>query len=473
MNYIQWLLGVSIPFPNLTSVNSRPTSPVNDQYNCIAWAASDADQWWWPDPLNLRYWPPGIPRVVTISAFETAYGLLGYSERSNPNLDPALDKVAIFADVSGIPTHAARQLPDGWWASKLGENIDIEHELSAIEGPGYGRVSVVLARPAPVDPNMPTCHMPHPQFDRSRLIVKPLAERVHDLTLECLLPLDSPADFDHPSIPILAERLKAAKDAGAARILMMGGHVLRAGTQRHLIDLMERGLISLIAMNGAGPIHDWEFALIGASTESVAKYVRTGEFGLWHETGAMNDAINVRDGLGLGEAIGKAIHEGHFPHKEISVLAAAYRLGVPVTVHIGIGYDILHEHPNADGAALGAASYTDFLIFAEHVRNLEKGVVLSFGTAVMGPEIYLKALAMARNVAHQEGKRIADFTTAVFDLIPLGDDYHTQAPKTDPRYYYRPWKTILVRTVADGGESFYVAGDHRQTLPALWRAAVD
>ena len=314
--------------------------------------------------------------------------------------------------------------------------------------------------------------MPHAQFDRSRLIVKPLAERVHDLTLDCLLALDSPADFDHPSIPILAQRLKAAKDAGAARILMMGGHVLRAGTQRHLIDLMERGLVSLIAMNGAGPIHDWEFALIGASTESVAKYVRTGEFGLWHETGAMNDAINLRDGLGLGEAIGKAIHEGHFPHKAISVLAAAYRLGIPVTVHIGIGYDILHEHPNADGAALGATSYTDFLIFAEQVRNLEKGVVLSFGTAVMGPEIYLKALAMARNVAHQEGKRIADFTTAVFDLIPLGDDYHTQAPKTDPRYYYRPWKTILVRTVADGGESYYVAGDHRQTLPALRRAAV-
>ena len=316
--------------------------------------------------------------------------------------------------------------------------------------------------------------MPHPQFDRSRLIVKPLAERVHDLALDCLLPLDFPADFAHPSIPILAERLKAAKGVGAARILMMGAHVLRAGTQRHLIDLMERGLISLIAMNGAGPIHDWEFALIGASTESVAKYVRTGEFGLWRETGAMNDTINAgaNAGLGLGEAIGRAIHEGDFPHKNISVLAAAYRLGVPVTVHIGIGYDILHEHPNADGAALGQASYADFLIFAEHVRNLERGVVLSFGTAVMGPEIYLKALAMARNVAHQEGKRIANFTTAVFDLIPLGDDYHTQAPKTDPRYYYRPWKTILVRTVADGGASFYIPGDHRQTVPALRRAAL-
>ena len=121
----------------------------------------------------------------------------------------------------------------------------------------------------------------------------------------------------------------------------------------------------------------------------------------------------------------------------------------------------------ADGAALGQASYTDFLVFAEHVRRLEGGVVLNFGTAVMGPEVYLKTLAMARNVAHQDGGRIAKFTTAVFDLIPLDDDYHRQAPKTDPRYYYRPWKTILVRTVADGGESFYVQGDHRQTVPAV------
>ena len=316
--------------------------------------------------------------------------------------------------------------------------------------------------------------MPHPQFNRSQLVVKPLAERVHDLTLDVFLPLSSPVEFSHPSVPIIGQRMVAAKSRGAANILMMGAHVLRAGVQRHLIDLMDRGLISLIAMNGAGPIHDWEFALIGASTESVAKYVRTGEFGLWTETGRMNDAIaaGVRDGLGFGESIGKAIHDGPFPHKECSVLAAAYRRGIPVTVHIGIGYDIIHQHPNASGAALGQASYTDFLIFVEQVRNLEGGVVLNFGTAVMGPEVYLKALAMARNVAHQHGKQITKFTTAVFDLIPLDDDYHRQAPKTDPRYYYRPWKTILVRTVADGGESYYVQGDHRQTVPALLQAAI-
>jgi hypothetical protein len=154
-------------------------------------------------------------------------------------------------------------------------------------------------------------------------------------------------------------------------------------------------------------------------------------------------------------------------------LAAGVRLGVPVTVHIGIGYDIIHEHPNCDGAALGQTSYQDFLIFTESVTKLEGGVLLNFGSAVMGPEVYLKALAMARNVAHQEGRVIRHFTTGVFDLIPLEGDTRHQAPREDPRYYYRPWKTILVRTVADGGESFYIAGDHRITVPHLRRAALD
>jgi hypothetical protein len=254
----------------------------------------------------------------------------------------------------------------------------------------------------------------------------------------------------------------------------MGAHVLRAGVSRFLIDFMQRKLITHIAMNGAGPIHDWEFALIGATTESVARYVSSGEFGLWRETGAMNDAIRAGAaiGLGLGESIGRAILDGNFPHKDVSVLANAVRLGVPVTVHVGVGYDIIHEHPNCDGAALGAASYRDFLIFTESITKLEGGVALNFGSAVMGPEVYLKALAMARNVAHQEGRSIRQFTTAVFDLIPLEGDTKAEAPKTDPRYYYRPWKTILVRTVADGGESFYIQGDHRMTIPRLWDAAL-
>jgi hypothetical protein len=317
--------------------------------------------------------------------------------------------------------------------------------------------------------------MPYPSFDRSRLKIRPLAEREHDLDLSVILPLDAPLPpYENAAIPLLGKRLAAARRNGRARILLMGAHVLRAGVSRYLIDFMERGLITHIGMNGAGPIHDWEFALIGATTESVARYIRTGEFGLWQETGRMNDVIRsgASAGLGLGEALGRAILDGPFPHKDVSVLAAAVRLGVPVTVHVGVGYDILHEHPNCDGAALGATSYRDFLILTESVTRLEGGVMLNFGSAVMGPEVYLKALSMARNVAHQEGRVIKDFTTAVFDLVPIDGDTRKQAPKTDPRYYYRPWKTILVRTVADGGESFYLQGDHRVTVPHVYHAAV-
>jgi hypothetical protein len=257
--------------------------------------------------------------------------------------------------------------------------------------------------------------------------------------------------------------------------MLMGAHVIKAGVQRQLIDLMERSLITHVGMNGAGPIHDYEMARIGATTESVARYIRSGEFGLWRETGEINDIVQrgAAAGMGLGEAIGRAIFEGDFPYKETSVLAAGVRLGVPVTVHIGIGYDIIHEHPNFDPAAFGVASYRDFLTVCATVERLEGGVFLCYGSAVMGPEVYLKALAMARNVAHQQDRRIAAFTTAVFDLLPIAGDIHEEAPKTHPQYYYRPWKTVLVRTVADGGESLYIQGDHRQTLPHLRQAALE
>jgi hypothetical protein len=237
---------------------------------------------------------------------------------------------------------------------------------------------------------------------------------------------------------------------------------------------MERGLVTHIGMNGAGPIHDYELARIGATCESVARYIRSGEFGLWRETGEMNDivAAGVQQGMGLGESLGQHILDSDYPHKQLSILAAGARLGVPVTAHIGIGYDILHEHPNFDPASFGTASYRDFLAVCATVDRLEGGVFLCMGSAVMGPEVYLKALAMARNVAHQEGRQIAHFTTAAFDLIPISGEWQSEAPKSNAQYYYRPWKTILVRTVADGGESFYVCGDHRQTVPYLRQAAI-
>ena len=253
---------------------------------------------------------------------------------------------------------------------------------------------------------------------------------------------------------------------------MIGGHVIRSGVQRYIIDLMDKGFISCVAMNGSCVIHDYEFALIGKTTESVTEYIKDGRFGLWKETGRINDVVSdaYRNQMGIGEAVGREIQEGEFPHKEISVLAAGYRTGVPITVHVGIGYDIVHEHPNCDGAAWGATSYTDFLRFAGVVEGLEGGVVMNFGSAVMAPEVYLKALSMARNRARQEKRQIRRFASLVCDLRPLPEHYRFEAPKTDPDYFFRPWKTQLVRTVADGGESYYVQGAHSRTIPALWNA---
>jgi hypothetical protein len=313
-------------------------------------------------------------------------------------------------------------------------------------------------------------------FDRSRLLVKPLAERVNDLQLDHWLGLDDPTpEFQHADLSKVAARLIGAQSSGAARVMMIGAHVIRAGVNRHVIDLMERGFIDHIAMNGAGAIHDFELARQGATTESVGRYIRSGEFGLWRETGELNDWTleAERLALGLGENIGRRILGSSYPHRDLSILAAAYRLSVPATVHVSIGYDIVYEHPNCDGAAYGAASYRDFLIFTHTLERLEGGGVLSFGSAIMAPEVYLKALAMVRNVANQRRNAIQHFMTAVFDICPIQGDYRQELAKSDPGYFFRPHKTMLVRTVADGGESFYFQGDHRATVPALRRALLE
>ena len=309
------------------------------------------------------------------------------------------------------------------------------------------------------------------EFDRSRLELRPLASRAHDLDLGCLLPL-APAAAVQPGLKAVAGRIGQARESGAAVVMMMGAHVLRSGVQRFIIDLMERGLITCLALNGAGMIHDYELALIGATTESVARYIKDGSFGMWRETGELNKIAGraQRDRMGLGEAVGRAILEGGLPFADISVLAAAHRLGVPATVHVHLGCDIIHQHPNCDGAAIGAVTYRDFLRFAACLENLEGGVVMSFGSAVMGPEIYLKALSMVRNLARQEGRGVSRFTTLVCDLHDLEGDPGLEAPRSHPQYYFRPWKTMLVRTVADGGESHYVRGKHSDTVPQLWTA---
>ena len=315
--------------------------------------------------------------------------------------------------------------------------------------------------------------MKFPLFDRATLDIKPLAEREHDLDLSIITNLNSTRVPDiNKGIQEIAKRIIHAKENNSTIILMFGAHVIRSGVQNYLIDLMERGYISCISTNGASIIHDFEFALIGATTENVAQYIKQGQFGLWKETAQLNDIINQAytkdDSIGMGEAVGGYIQESDLPYKSISILAAASRLDIPVTVHVGMGYDIIHEHPNCGGAATGTLSYNDFLKFVSIVQNLENGVVMNFGSAVTGPEVFLKALSMARNVAHRQGKKIDNFTTLVCDLIKLPKDIQKEPSVDDPAYYFRPWKTLLIRTKADGGESFYVRGKHAQTIPILW-----
>ena len=179
----------------------------------------------------------------------------------------------------------------------------------------------------------------------------------------------------------------------------------------------------------------------------------------------------ITDKIGFGEAIGRFIQDGEdgvkFPHREISMFAAAYRLGIPMTVHKGIGYDIIDQHPAADYAAMGYTTGEDFLRFSHSVSKLEEGVFLNLGSAVMGPEVYLKSLSMARNIAAQRGEEIRRFTTANFDLIEFSD-FREEGSPTDAHYYHRPKKTILVRTVKDGGESYHISGDFDRTVPKLY-----
>jgi hypothetical protein len=310
------------------------------------------------------------------------------------------------------------------------------------------------------------------RFDRRRLELRPLALRGHDLAWSDCQPLRPPAQpFGDPELPKLVEHLLAARCQGRPVVLMLGAHPVKLGLSRFLIDLVDRRLVTHLATNGAGLIHDFELALAGGTSEDVARWIRVGQFGLWRETGRLKDLARqaaARD-EGFGEAAGRVVEEEGFPHRDLSLAAAAWRGGIPFTCHIGIGSDTLHGLPNCDGAALGKAALTDFLIFARAIQELEGGAFLNVGSAVTGPEVFLKALSMARNVARREGAQIRDFTTAVFDLVPLPAGYRDgPPPKDDPMYYYRPWKTLLVRTVAGGGRSYYLCGDHRQSLPTLW-----
>ena len=250
----------------------------------------------------------------------------------------------------------------------------------------------------------------------------------------------------------LVKEVIAAANNKKQVIVQIGAHVLRTGNSPLLIDLMRRGVITHLAMNGASAIHDFEFALLGETAESVAENIENGTFGMWEETGAMmNRAIN-RSRDGFGRAIGRMIVKEKLPHKECSVLAAAYELQVPATVHVAIGTDIIHQHPLCDGAATGRATYHDFKIYTDSIAHLADGCFLNFGSAVIGPEVFLKAISIARNL----GYPVHPITTANFDCRQGITDY-----------YYRPSKNIVERPVSLGGTGYNFRVDHRVSIPSL------
>ena len=237
-------------------------------------------------------------------------------------------------------------------------------------------------------------------------------------------------------------------------IVMMGGHVIKCGLSPLLIDLAKRGVITGFAFNGASSIHDFEIALIGETSEDVSAYIQTGQFGMWEETGRlMNEAIQraADTDIGMGEALGKQLVEMNAPYNAYSLLAAGVQHDVPITVHVAIGTDIIHQHPSANGAAIGAASFTDFRLLTTLVTDLEGGgVVLNLGSAVILPEVFLKAVTIARNLGHT----VSHFTTANFDM----------------NQQYRPVENVVKRPTEMGGKGYTFTGHHELMIPLLVQA---
>ena len=244
------------------------------------------------------------------------------------------------------------------------------------------------------------------------------------------------------------ERVAAAVTGGRTILFGIGAHVIKVGLNPLLIDMMEAGYITALAMNGACIVHDVELALAGKTSEDVDAVLGDGSFGAARETGQfVNDALRGRTkDKGFGEILGQNILQTA-PYSDFSLLANAYRLHLPVTVHVAIGTDIVHLHPSTQGAAIGEASYYDFQLFCRLVSNLEGGAYVNIGSAVLLPEVFLKALTLVRNLGH----KVSRFTTANFDFIRQ----------------YRALTNVVCRPVAEGGRGFHFTGHHEIMIPLL------
>lgn len=310
---------------------------------------------------------------------------------------------------------------------------------------------------------------PYEEFDLSGVRTYPLASRPSKARIE---------DFAHPvapgtsfrawldSLPAIlgardlrrvAHAIAGARARGAGIIWGVGAHVIKTGVSPILIDLMKRGYVSALAMNGAGIIHDFEIALAGATSEDVDEALGPGRFGMADETGrVLNQIIReaAQAGRGLGQAVGAFLDNDQVRHADVSLAAAAHRLGIPLTVHVAIGTDIIHMHPEASGAAIGEVSLRDFRYFTSCVARLEGGVYLNCGSAVVLPEVFLKAVALSRNT----GLLLDNLTTVNIDFLPM----------------YRPATNVVNRPVAGTkGTGISLVGHHEVLIPLLAAAVLE
>jgi hypothetical protein len=364
--------------------------------------------------------------------------------------------------------------------------------------------------------------MPYQKFDRNLLDVKKLNDRKNKIFIEkSHVPVtQQPAAFSESENELIkktAGRIRLARERNRAVILTFGAHTIKNGMSPTLIELMEQGWVTHLATNGAGIIHDWEFAYQGQSSEDVRENVNLGQFGIWDKTGFyINLALiaGAWEGLGYGESVGKMISlEGlelpeisylenevirliksdpdraaaaadfagsikkfslmpgfmsiPHPYKKYSAQARAYELKIPFTGHPMIGHDIIYNHPMNHGAAIGRTALNDFLCFTNSVSNIDYGVYMSVGSAVMSPMIFEKALSMAQNIMIQENKHIDNHFIIVVDLVKAEWDWQKngEPPMDHPAYYLRYCKTFNRM----GGEMHYLTADNRDFLLALYQ----
>jgi hypothetical protein len=308
---------------------------------------------------------------------------------------------------------------------------------------------------------------PYEEFDVSELRTYPLSSRKSKATvaefgrpfarggsfadwIECL-----PSFLGAHDLRRVATAVATAKRRNCGIVWGIGAHVIKTGLSPILVDLMERGYVSAVAMNGAGVIHDFEVALSGATSEDVDEALGPGRFGMASETSELNEIIRrgVAERKGLGQSVGAYLAGVDTPFVRHSLAATAHRLGIPLTVHVAIGTDIIHMHPAASGAALGEASLRDFRYFTACVARLKGGVYLNCGSAVVLPEVFLKAVALARN----QGADLSGLTTVNLDFIR----------------HYRPQTNVVTRPVAGGGTGISLVGHHEILIPLLAAAVLE